>query len=132
MFETVVTLIGTLIGEPTRRRYSTGSSTRFRLRAVERRFQPDNQTWVDGESMFVSVTCWRDLGEHVAKTLKRGDRVIVVGRLYHREYESENQHRLSVELDARAVGPDLNFCAGELEWIWDKPREQATLLPVAA
>ncbi|PPK69005.1 single-stranded DNA-binding protein [Actinokineospora auranticolor] len=109
MNETIVTLVGRLAGEITRRRFSTGSITSFRMHCRERRFDAETQSWVDGDGMFVSVHCWRRLGDNAHTSLARGDRVIVVGRLYHREFEHHGRLRLSVEVDARAVGPDLTF-----------------------
>ncbi|SDD51666.1 single-stranded DNA-binding protein [Actinokineospora iranica] len=112
MYETTVTLVGKVVGEIAKRRYENDTRlTRFRLMSKERRYDPEADKWVDGHTMFVSVNCWRRLGENVAVSLSRGDYVVVTGRLYHREYESENQQRLSVELDAVSVGPDLSRCA---------------------
>lgn len=112
MYETVVTIVGWICGELTRRR--TGDDVQvvsFRMRAQERRYDPDTGEWSDGERMFLSVHCWRTLGQNVAASMKRGDPVIVTGRLYHREHLAEGKQRLSVDLDARSVGPDLSRCA---------------------
>lgn len=112
MYETVVTVVGWICGELTRRR--TGDDVQvvsFRMRAQERRYDSDTGEWSDGERMFLSVHCWRTLGLNVAASLKRGDPVIVTGRLYHREHLAEGKQRLSVDLDARSVGPDLSRCA---------------------
>ncbi|MBC6449443.1 single-stranded DNA-binding protein [Actinokineospora xionganensis] len=112
MYETVVTIVGWICGELMRRR--TGDDVQvvsFRMRAQERRYDADTGEWSDGERMFLSVHCWRTLGQNVAASLKRGDPVVVTGRLYHREHLAEGKQRLSVELDARSVGPDLSRCA---------------------
>ncbi|HVK23142.1 MAG TPA: single-stranded DNA-binding protein [Actinokineospora sp.] len=115
MFETVVTMVGLVAGEITKRR--TGDNVpvmSFRLLTIERRHNRDTDQWTDGDRMFVSVHCRRDLGVNVAATLRRGDRVIVTGRLYHREFLTEGHRRFSVDLDARAVGPDLARCSATL------------------
>jgi single-strand DNA-binding protein len=112
VFETVVTVVGWICGELTRRR--TGDDVQvvsFRMVAQERRHDRDTGEWSDGERMFLSVHCWRTLGQNVSASLKRGDPVIVTGRLYHREHLAEGKQRLSVDLDARSVGPDLSRCA---------------------
>lgn len=112
MFETVVTVVGRVVGELTRRR--TGDDipvVSFRMLAQERRINRETGEWSNGDSMFISVHCWRTLGLNVAASLKRGDPVVVTGRLYHREYETEGKQRLSVDIDARSVGPDLSRCA---------------------
>lgn len=112
MFETVVTVVGRICGELTRRR--TGDDVQvvsFRMVAQERRYDADTGEWSDGDRMFLSVHCWRTLGQNVAASLKRGDPVMVTGRLYHREHLAEGKQRLTVDLDARSVGPDLSRCS---------------------
>jgi single-strand DNA-binding protein len=112
MFETVVTLVGTVAGEITRRRTGDDVSVvSFRMVCQERRYDRDADRWVDGDRMFLSVHCWRTLGVNVAASLARGDHVVVTGRLFHREFITDGRQRLSVELDARTVGPDLARCA---------------------
>ncbi|CRK55345.1 Single-stranded DNA-binding protein [Alloactinosynnema sp. L-07] len=116
MYETVVTMVGMVAGEITKRR--TGDNVpvmSFRLLTTERRYNSDTGHWKDGDRMFVSVHCWRDLGVNVAASLRRGDKVIVTGRLYHREYLTDSHRRLSVDLDARSVGPDLSRCQVKID-----------------
>ncbi|MDQ3405830.1 MAG: single-stranded DNA-binding protein [Actinomycetota bacterium] len=109
VFETMVTVVGIVAGEITQRRSEEDTTiAQFRLLAKERKYVRESDAWVDGDRMFLSIRCWRKLGENVAALLKRGDRVIVTGRLYHREYETQGYQRLSVEVDARSVGPDLS------------------------
>jgi single-strand DNA-binding protein len=54
----------------------------------------------------MTVTCKKRLAQHVATSLRRGDPVIVTGRLFLRE---DRDKRLSrVEIEAVSVGVDLN------------------------
>jgi single-strand DNA-binding protein len=74
----------------------------------ERRFDRASGTWTDGDTLYVSVTCWRQLAENVHRTFNMGDPIIVQGRLYTRNYEDREGKRQSVtELEGLAVGPDL-------------------------
>jgi single-strand DNA-binding protein len=83
----------------------------FRIASNERRFDKTSESWVDGESLYLSVNCWRRLAENAASLVK-GDPVIVSGKLRTREWTTEQGERRSVvELEANAVGPDLARCA---------------------
>jgi len=115
MYQTLVTVIGNVVDSPKRRLTSTGISvTNFRLAATERRRDRDSQQWEDGENLFTNVTCWRALADNVARSLVKGDPVIVRGRLYTRQFEHEGQRRMSIELEATAVGP--NLVLGQVEF----------------
>jgi single-strand DNA-binding protein len=115
MNETTVTIIGNVITDVTARRTAEGARVaNFRIASNERRFDKATGDWVDGDRLFVTVTCWRKLANGVAATLSKGDPVVVTGRLYTRGYEVEGQKRSVTEIDATAVGPDLARCAAEL------------------
>jgi single-strand DNA-binding protein len=56
----------------------------------------------------VRVNCWRRLAEGVVASIKVGDPVVVHGRLYTREWTTEDgQRRTAYELEAVSVGHDL-------------------------
>lgn len=101
-------LIGNLVESPEVQVTQAGTSrARFRVASTERRRDPVTETWQDGESVFVQVTCWRRLAENVANSLEKGDRVIVSGRLRQWVAEREGVRRTVHEIEADAVGPDL-------------------------
>jgi single-strand DNA-binding protein len=129
MNETEVTVVGNVISDVKSRR--TGEGVRvvnFRVASNERRFDKGTGEWVDGDRLFVSVTCWRKLANGVAATLSKGDPVVVTGRLYTRGYEVEGQKRSVTEIEANAVGPDLSRCSAELMRVRRSATEDA---PVA-
>jgi single-strand DNA-binding protein len=109
VFGTYLTVIGTLITNVNRRRLTDGTTVvNFRVASNERRFDRASGTWTDGDTLYVSVTCWRQLAENVHRTFNVGDPIIVQGRLYTRNYEDKEGRRQSVtELEGLAVGPDL-------------------------
>jgi single-strand DNA-binding protein len=112
MFETMVPIMGRVITDVAQRTLPSGDKVcSFRIVARERRLNRETGEWVDGDRLFVNVTCWRKLAENVAASLFRGDDVLTYGRLYLNEYEINGQPRSSVELDARVVGPDLSRCS---------------------
>lgn len=108
MNETIVTLVGNLVDDPKLRTTDSGAEVAgFRVASTSRRFDRGEQRWVDGGSLFLSVSCWRSLGANAAASLRRGDPVVVTGRLTTRTYEKDGQTRSVAELEALALGPDL-------------------------
>jgi single-strand DNA-binding protein len=109
MFETPLTIVGRLVTDVSQRTFATGSvKSTFRMVSSERRFRKETQEWGDGDKLYLTVVCWRQLAENVAASLFRGDHVVVNGRLYVREFEVDGESKSIVELEARAVGPDLS------------------------
>ncbi|MGH3662211.1 MAG: single-stranded DNA-binding protein [Micromonosporaceae bacterium] len=110
MNETVVTVIGNVVTKPERRRVENSGDTvvSFRIASTSRRFDKASGVWVDGNSFFVRVTCWRSLADNAYQSLFKGDPVMVHGRLSTREYEGDDGvKRSSYELEATALGHNL-------------------------
>jgi single-strand DNA-binding protein len=105
-----VFLAGYVATEPTFKRVADGiSSAKLRVAYTARRLNRETGEWTDGPTSFVGVQCWRGLAENVAMCLRKGEPVLVRGRLQVRRYEnSEGAPRVAVEVDATAVGHDLN------------------------
>ena len=110
MFDTQVTVVGNLVAEPRLSSTKDGQSVAsFRLASTPRRFDRATGEWKDGDTLFTGVTCWRSLAENVYQSLKKGNSVIVIGRLSVRPYETKDgDKRQSVDIDAMAIGPDLS------------------------
>src|SRR5689334_3773773 len=118
MNETITTIVGNVVDTPGRRKLDSGVSvTSFRVASTARRFDRVTNRWVDGESLFLKVTCWRALAENTAASLVKGDPVVVTGRLYTRLYEVADSRRAAYELEATAIGFDLNRGRGKFERI---------------
>lgn len=112
MRETPVTVVGTLVSDMRPRRVGPDGTLvlNFRVACNERRFDGASESWINGESLYLSVSCWRRLAENAASLVK-GDPVIVRGKLRTREWTTEQGERRSVvELEATAIGPDLARC----------------------
>ena len=102
-----VTRIGNLTTDPELRFTPNGVA----VAALDLAYQPyDVATKQRGETVFYHVTVWRDLGEHVAESLHKGDRVIVVGTPSVRDWEDrDGNKRQTREITASAIGPDLRW-----------------------
>jgi single-strand DNA-binding protein len=79
----------------------------FRMASTPRRFDRGERRWVDLETMYFSVTCWRFLADNVRDSVRRGDPVVVTGRLRQRSWQKDDRSGVNLELTAEAVGHDL-------------------------
>lgn len=111
MNDTYITIVGNVVDEPRLR--TTNSSgvpvLSFRVASTSRRLDRETGKWQDSDRLFATVTCWRALAQNVARSLKKGQPVIVTGRFYSREYTTKDEtSRVSYEVDAAAIGHDLS------------------------
>ncbi|RJQ74527.1 single-stranded DNA-binding protein [Pseudonocardiaceae bacterium YIM PH 21723] len=110
MYETSVTLVGRITGEVDHRMLPDGTElAKFRMVSTSRRYDRQRDQWVDGDSLYVNVDCWKRLADGVARTLHKGDPVVVTGQLTVHEFEWEGAKRKELQVRARSVGPDLQF-----------------------
>jgi single-strand DNA-binding protein len=108
--EPLITVVGNVAGPPRQRTTPAGVAVSdFRIAATPRRLDRAANTWSDGETIWFGVTAWRGLAEHCADSLKKGDRVVVTGRLTTRSWDVEGgERRTGLEVDATSVGLDLS------------------------
>ena len=105
-----VCIVGYLAQEP-RFKTVTGdiSSAKLRIAYTARRQNRETGEWADGATTFVNVQCWRKLADNVNICLRKGEPVLVMGRLRIRNYEDrEGKSRVAVEIEATSVGHDMN------------------------
>ncbi|MFD5522349.1 single-stranded DNA-binding protein [Streptomyces sp. NPDC127066] len=111
--ETVITVVGNLTDDPELRLTPSGDTVaHFTVASTPRTFDRQSNEWRDAETLFLRCSVWRQEAEHAAKSLTRGTRVIVQGRLRQRTYETrEGEKRTVIELEADEIGPSLRFAA---------------------
>lgn len=109
MHEPVITVVGNVGREPRQRVVASGVAVAdFRVASTPRRFDKSTNSWTDVGTTWFAVTCWRTLAEHCAQSLKKGDRVIVTGKLTTRTWSNDQgEERSSLEIEAAAVGLEL-------------------------
>jgi len=114
--DTYLTITGNLTADPTQRLTAAGATVvHLRIASSGRKFDKAAGEFRDGDPLFISVSCWRGLAANVFATLRKGDSVIVHGRLLYRTYDDKHGARHNVhEIDAIAVGPDLSRYPAEL------------------
>ncbi len=106
--EAQVFLAGYVAREPKFRLTKAGiSMTMLRVGYTPRRVDRETGEWADGASSFVTVICWRGLADNVATCVRKGEPVLVKGRLQVRPYDKDGVSRLAVEIEASSVGHDL-------------------------
>lgn len=104
-----VTLIGNLVDDPELRFTPSGVAMAKIRFAVNKRYQNRDGEWQE-ETSFFGGTCWRDMAENVAESLQKGLRVIVIGELQQRSWETqEGDKRSIVEVDIKEIGPSVRW-----------------------
>jgi single-strand DNA-binding protein len=113
--------------------------TKLRVAWTPRKRDRETGEWSDGQTSFAGVNCWRTLAENVAKSLRKGEPVLVQGKINIRRYEnSAGEPRQSVEIDATWLGHDLSRGVAQFartrrsggETAFDRARAEGLLGPL--
>ena len=110
MSETIITIRGFVATEITSSTTPGGVATAsFRLGSTARRFDQASKTWGDGHTNWFTVQGYRNLAGTLGCSIRKGQPVIVVGKLKIRTWEKDGRVYHSTIIDADAVGHDLSF-----------------------
>ena len=111
MNESYITVTGRLVADPEARTTRTGVPfAAFRVASTVRRLNARTGSYEDVGTSFFNVTAFRALGANVANSVKKGESVVVHGRLRVNQWmRQDNTPATSVEIDAYTVGHDLNW-----------------------
>lgn len=114
--ECTITLVGNLTRDPEIRYTTNGNANaRLGLAVNYRKKNRDTNEWEDNPSFF-NIVAWGELAEHVADTVTKGHRVVVVGRLEQRTWETdEGEKRSVVEIIADEVAPSLRWATADVK-----------------
>ena len=106
----IVTIVGNIAADPEMRFLDNGTAiTRMRVALNDGWYDREKGEWQERETVWMRIVMWRDLAANVAASLRRGDRVVVVGKLRQHTYEvAENDKRTITEVEAQTVGLDLS------------------------
>jgi len=105
-----LTIVGNLTDDPELRYTPNGAAVATFNVAVNRRTRDESGQWKDGETSFFKCNVWRQQAENAAESLTKGTRVIVIGRLRQRSWETtEGQKRTAIEVEVESVGPSLEW-----------------------
>lgn len=81
--------------------------TSFRLAASQRRYDKNQNKWIDGETNWYTVTSFRQLAVNASQSIAKGDRISVAGRVRVRDWDNGDRAGTSIEVEANHLGHDL-------------------------
>lgn len=106
MNETFVTFQGWVGGDVIYRETKDGNVANFRVASTPRLKRRGE--WMDGETTWYSVSAWRALADNIRDSVKRGDPVLVHGRMRTDTWKREDgQTSVTLVVEASLVGHDL-------------------------
>ena len=111
-----VQIIGNVTRDP-ELRFTTGGTAvcSFGIAWTPRR-RNANGDWEDGETSFFNCSAWRDLGENIAASISKGNRVVVTGSVRARDWEDrDGNKRTSIEIDVDECAPSLRWAQAQIE-----------------
>lgn len=108
--ESRVTVTGNITADPELRQAGEHPVCNFTIAVQPRRVNRETGELVNADPVFMRCTAWRGLAEHVAVSLRKGDRVIGYGELQQETFTGRDgvQHTV-VKLLLDDVGVSLRF-----------------------
>jgi len=109
--ELTVTVVGWVGSDPVRYTGEDGQVpfTKFRVASTPRVYDRDQDGYVDADTSWFTVKTFRHLALNVAESVRRGEPVVVHGRLRLVDWVApDGRPRTTAELTADAVGHDLS------------------------
>lgn len=103
-----ITITGNVATDPEHKHTNGGVSiTTFRVASGQRRYDRQSGGWVDAETNWYTVSMFRSLADHAFNSLRKGDRVLLTGRLRVQNWDTGAKRGTTVEIEAEAIGHDL-------------------------
>jgi single-strand DNA-binding protein len=108
--ETNLTIVGYLTADPELKSTSSGLAVvNLTIASTPTKYDKDTNEWVNGETTFLRASAWRTFAEQIAASLKKGDKVIALGRLVTQSYaDKDGNNRSSMQLELESLGLDLS------------------------
>lgn len=110
--ESHVTIVGNITDDPELRFTLAGQAVATLTVATTPTFYDSStQEWKETDTIFMRCNIWRQLGENVAESLRRGNRVVVVGRIKQSNWEDREtgNNRSRIEIDVDDIGASMRF-----------------------
>lgn len=82
--------------------------TSFRLAVSAETLNRSTGDWVE-ETNWYTITAFNKLAINIAGSVNKGERVLVGGQLRVRDWDNGERAGTSVEIEAEALGHDLNY-----------------------
>jgi single-strand DNA-binding protein len=83
--------------------------TSFRLAASQRRFDRNQNKWIDGETNWYTITSFRQQAINISQSVNKGDRILVTGKIRVRDWDNGDRSGTNIEVEATHIGHDLSW-----------------------
>jgi single-strand DNA-binding protein len=100
-----ITVVGSLGGDPALKSVNGDQVAEFRLGCTARR--KEGEEWVNGHTNWYSIEAWGKIAPNVVESLRKGDVVMVLGKLKVDQWESGEKRGTSVRIRAEHIGHSL-------------------------
>lgn len=113
--DNAITIVGNMTRDPEIRQTSLGETIATMGLAWNNRYRKDDE-WVE-EPHFFDVVAYGQTADNIAKTITRGMRVVVYGRLNLDQWtdQKDGSQRQKVKIVASEVSPSLRWAKAEVE-----------------
>jgi|HubBroStandDraft_2_1064218.scaffolds.fasta_scaffold208667_1 single-strand DNA-binding protein len=103
-------IVGFVAREPNLRQITSGAwVANVRVGATTRYLDKTTGEWRESDTSYFTVICWRKLAHNVDMSLRKGDPVLVRGRIRTRSFtDKQNRLRTEIEIVADHIGHDLS------------------------
>lgn len=109
-----VTIVGNLCADPEIRETSGGLAVADLRIAENRNYQDSDGEWQTSVAYY-TVQVWRRLAENTAKSLRKGDRVVAVGRMRQDSWTTDaGEKRSRYVVDADELAASVRFATMEI------------------
>ena len=113
MNDLTVTVTGWVATDPKLHVVPSGADlVSFRLASTSRFFDRPNNQWVDRDTEWFTVRVFRAAALLVERSIRKGQPIVVVGRLHTNEWKADTGQRTDLVIDAQTVGHDLTRGVG--------------------
>ncbi|WP_308799614.1 single-stranded DNA-binding protein [Agromyces silvae] len=121
----LITVTGIVGSDP--RAIVTGQQlpiTSFRLASTRRYFNRTTNSWEDAGTNWYTVSAFRQLAFNANASLRKGEHVLVHGRLKQRPWQAGDRAGVAIEIEADAIGHDLSWGMTQLRRLEHEPRRE--------
>ncbi|MCW2543003.1 MAG: Single-strand binding protein [Frankiales bacterium] len=110
MYEPQITLTGNLGNDP-KLRFTPNGTPVVDLRIATTPRKQVGEDWVNGETLWLDVSVWKNYAENISESLHKGDKVTVSGRLAQSTYtKDDGTEHTKLAVEGAVVGVDLSRC----------------------
>lgn len=124
---TNLTLSGRLGADPELKYTPQGKAVASFSMVTSKPVKQDDGSWEDIEKTWYRVTVWDQQAENVAESLRKGDAVLVTGRLFMETYTTrDGVEKQALKVTAYEIGPSLKRAAADIRrTVREKPAMKA-------